>query len=77
MKAYIVVRSNPYVAISAADGTFKLENLPSGQLEFQAWHEKVGYLAVGKWKKGRFKMKIKAGENKLKPVKLKPSLFKK
>lgn len=76
MKGYIVVRKNPYVAVSAEDGSFKLENLPAGELEFQAWHEKVGYLETSDWKKGRFKMKIKASENQLKPVKIKPSLFK-
>lgn len=82
MKAYVIIRDNPYVAISAADGTFTMKNLPAGELEFQAWHEKSGYVEVPtlKWEKGRFKMKIAAGENKLGPegvVKLDPKMFQK
>ena len=45
MKAYLVIRPNPYGAVSGADGSFEIENLPVGEeLEFQLWHEKGGYL---------------------------------
>lgn len=44
MDAVILIRDNPYVAISAADGTFKIENIPPGDWKFQFWHKKVGYL---------------------------------
>ena len=45
MKAYLVIRPNPYGAVSGADGSFEIENLPVGEeLEFQIWHEKGGYL---------------------------------
>ena len=44
MKAYLVIRPNPYGAVSGADGSFEIENLPVGEeLEFQLWHEKGGY----------------------------------
>ena len=45
MKAYLVIRPNPYGAVSGVDGSFEIENLPVGEeLEFQLWHEKGGYL---------------------------------
>ena len=75
--AYILPRDHPYVAITKADGTFSIPKLPVGDLEFQVWHERVGYLAAGQWKKGRFKMTIKAGTNDLGTIKLDPKLFEK
>jgi len=75
--AYILARDNPYVAISAMDGTFKIPKLPVGELEFQVWHERVGYLDTPDWSKGRFKMTIKPGTNDLGTIKLAPSMFEK
>src|SRR5262249_15522778 len=40
MKGYLVVQANPYMTVSAKDGTFEIKNVPTGvPLEFQAWHE--------------------------------------
>jgi hypothetical protein len=40
MKGYVVVQSNPYMAISGKDGIFEIKNVPAGiPLEFQVWHE--------------------------------------
>ena len=79
MKGYIVVRDNPYTAVSDKDGNFEIKNLPVGELEFTVWQEKPGWLAAGKdWsKKGVFKHKIKAGDNDLGVIKVSPSLFQK
>jgi hypothetical protein len=78
MKGWILPRDNPYVAVSAADGTFEIANLPAGELEFQVWQEKAGYLAAKKeWKTGRFKLKIKDGDNDLGLIKVSPKLFEK
>lgn len=79
MKGYILPRENPYVAVSAEDGTFVLENLPVGELEFQAWHERSGYLeALPDWKKGRFTLEIAGGDaNDLGDVTCAPKLFEK
>jgi len=44
MKAYVVVRGNPYSAVSKPDGSFELTNLPAGELELAFWHEKAGFL---------------------------------
>jgi hypothetical protein len=76
MRGYILPRSNPYAAVSAADGSFKLEKAPAGtELEFQVVHEKAGYIATPEWARGRFKMTLKAGANDLGTIKLKPALF--
>jgi len=74
--AYILPRDNPYMAVSKPDGTFTIAKLPAGELEFQVWHEKVGYLATPKWTKGRFKMTIKPGKNDLGTIKIKPDCLK-
>lgn len=44
MDAVILIRDNPYVAITDADGKFKIENIPAGDWKFQFWHKKAGYL---------------------------------
>jgi hypothetical protein len=67
MKGYILARDDPYAAVSKADGTFEIKNLPAGgTLEFQLWHERAGYLRdveIGgkKAARGRAKIEIKAG----------------
>ena len=71
--AYILPRENPYVAISAADGTFRIEKLPLGTWEFQAWQEQVGPLETPAWPKGRFTATIKPGINDLGTIRLEPS----
>jgi hypothetical protein len=78
MKAYIMPRKSPYFAVSGADGTFQLKNLPVGELQFKVWHERKGFLAAPGWEKGEFKMKIAKGANKLGKdgvVKFSPDLF--
>ena len=82
MKGWIVVRNNPYAAVSAADGSFEIADLPAEELELQFWHEKAGYLGemtIGgkpeKVSKGRKKMKIAAGENDLGEIVLDAKLF--
>lgn len=74
MKAYAVFRKDGYVAVSAADGTFTIPDLPAGEtLEFQVWHERStgpnGALGLDnkelKWSpKGRFQVRIEADEVK-------------
>ena len=74
MKAYAVFRKDGYVAVSSADGSFSIADLPAGEtIEFQVWHERSGGPngAVGlekpdlKWTpKGRFEIKLEADEVK-------------
>lgn len=82
MKGWIVVRGNPYAAVSGTDGSFEIADLPAGQLELQFWHEKAGYLGemtIGgkkeKVSKGRKKLKIAAGDNDLGEIVLDTKLF--
>lgn len=42
MTAYILVADNPFFGVTAADGTFKIENVPAGTYTLKAWHEKYG-----------------------------------
>ena len=42
MKAYVNVMPHPYFAVSAADGTFEIANLPPGEYTLAAVHEKLG-----------------------------------
>jgi len=74
MKAYCVFRKDGYVAVSAADGTFTIPDLPAGEpLEFQVWHERSsgpsGAIGLSKpelkWTpKGRFQIRLEADEIK-------------
>jgi plastocyanin len=42
MNAYVGVLDHPYFAVSGADGTFSIANLPPGTYTLEAWHEKLG-----------------------------------
>jgi plastocyanin len=85
MKSWLVVRPNPYAAVSKADGSFEIKNVPAGgELELQLWHEKAGYIGevtIGgkaeKIAKGRKKVKVAAGDNDLGEMVLNASLFNK
>jgi plastocyanin len=44
MDAVMIVRDEPYVAISAEDGSFRIENIPAGEWKFQFWHKKFAYM---------------------------------
>ncbi len=42
MSAYLGVVDHPYFAVSAGDGTYRIENLPPGEYTLEAWHETYG-----------------------------------
>jgi plastocyanin len=42
MRGYIAVFKHPYFAVTAADGGFRLPDLPPGEYTIEAWHEKLG-----------------------------------
>jgi hypothetical protein len=64
----ILVRDEPYAAVTDDKGGFLIENLPAGKWTFQFWHKKAGYLSgvsVGKektGKRGEVEVEIKNGE---------------
>ena len=51
MRAWMVVRDNPYFAVSDDDGRFRIDDIPPGRYRVTAWHE--GWLVTGKDKDGR------------------------
>ncbi len=73
--AYMLPRDVPYMAVTAADGTFRIANLPARKIEFQFWHERPGYVDTPKWPKGRLEVTIQPGVNDIGEVKLSPKLF--
>ena len=42
MSAFVVVKSNPYFAVTDENGQFKIENVPAGTYKIEAWQEKLG-----------------------------------
>lgn len=56
MRAYCVVQSHPYVAVTDSDGGFQIENLPAGEHSFRVWHERHGYIDRD------YKVSVTAGE---------------
>lgn len=70
MKSYILVRDEPYMAVSAKNGEFEIMNLPAGEHTFQFWQENVGYVkkasaggkTLPKGRRAEIKLTIKAGE---------------
>ena len=70
MKAYLLIRDNPYFAVSDKDGKFSIKNLPAGEHTFIVWSNKyiTDVAIAGKpttWTRGRPKFTIKSGPNAL------------
>jgi len=42
MSGYWVATETPYVAVTAADGSFKISDLPPGDYDVELWQEKLG-----------------------------------
>lgn len=42
MRAWVVVASHPFYALTDAQGRFKLDNVPAGQYTVRVWHERLG-----------------------------------
>jgi plastocyanin len=42
MSAFVHVFENPYFAVTAADGSFSIGNIPPGTYTLTVWHEKLG-----------------------------------
>ena len=81
MRAYMMLTDHPYAAVSAADGTITLKNVPTGEWEFQLWQEQSGYVGgvtVGDQKankRGRVKLVVHPGDNDFGDIQVPASLF--
>jgi hypothetical protein len=52
MHGAVLVKEDPYMAVSAADGTFEIKNIPAGKQDFVFWQEVKGNLKDLKFKGG-------------------------
>ncbi len=59
MTAYHLPLDHSFAAVSAADGTFEIKDLPAGKHEFKVWHE------VGKMVEKALVVTIKPGDNEV------------
>jgi hypothetical protein len=81
MSGRLLIRPDPYFAITDDSGRFEIRDLPAGELEFQAWQEAIGGLGLNqpdlKWdSKGRFSVTLHNGEVKdLKDIPVPAALF--
>ena len=46
MQAYIGVVDHPYFAVTGADGSFSIGNVPAGDYTMTAWHEEFGTMTA-------------------------------
>jgi len=42
VRAYLAVTPHPFVAVTAADGRFRFDNVPPGRYTLVVWHERFG-----------------------------------
>jgi hypothetical protein len=42
IRAYLAVTPHPFVAVTAADGRFRFDNVPPGSYTLVTWHERLG-----------------------------------
>jgi hypothetical protein len=42
MSTYVAVMAHPFFAVSDGSGSFRIEGLPAGTYELEAWHQKLG-----------------------------------
>lgn len=83
MKAHLLIKEDPYFAVSNEDGHFEIKNLPVGKWTFQVWQEREGYVdeverggKSEKWKKGKVTVDVKSGANDLGKITIPASFFK-
>jgi hypothetical protein len=44
MSAYVIAAPGPYFAVTDADGTLAIRNVPTGRYRLIGWHEKFGWI---------------------------------
>lgn len=76
---YLLIRNNPYMAVSDTQGKLLIKNIPAGKRTFILWHELLGFVKepkrggeVHKLEYGRLTVDIKPGDNDLGQFVIKP-----
>lgn len=59
MRSWWMVSDHPYVALTDADGKFKIDNVPVGEHSFRVWHERLLYINCPEFQKD-VKIKVEA-----------------
>ncbi len=84
MEGSVLILDHPYAAISAADGSFEIKNIPAGKHKFKLWHETAGNMKSVKLpggttdRKGVAELTIEAGKTlDLGDIKIPAASFKK
>ena len=62
---WILIRDNPYMAVSDSQGKLKIKNVPAGTHTFVFWHEQVGF--IKEMKRDGKKIEAKNGRLTLAP----------
>ncbi len=74
MAAKMLIRDNPYFAVTRPDGTFEIKNVPAGiELQFKVWQESLktittvkrdvgGQLTDEKWPRSGYKVSLQPDE---------------
>ncbi len=83
MNASMIVRPDPYFAVTDASGAFKIENIPTGvPLEFRVWHAATNFIqkvtlngTATTWSKGTIKTKLEPGVDQTLEVAIDGGLF--
>jgi hypothetical protein len=83
MAARMIVRQNPYFAVTGPDGTFEIPHVPTGvDLEFRVWQEKCRFVPAATVDgtpapgfKGRLKLKLAKDEPKQVKLEIDASVF--
>jgi hypothetical protein len=75
MTAYVLVRPDPYMAVSDKKGEFEIADIPAGMHTFRIWHEALGYLKIvtlngvkSENNRGYHKINVAAGQNALNEI---------
>jgi hypothetical protein len=83
MRARLLIKDHPYMAVTDKEGRFELPNVPAGERKFRIWHELPGYVTGAQqagravnWEKGIAAVTIQPGENDLGQFSLSAERFK-
>jgi len=83
MRGWVLIRENPYMAVTDEKGVFEIRNLPVGTWEFVFWHERATFLTEvtvngerQEWRRGRTELTIQSGDMDLGVIKVAAERFK-